>query len=677
MKKLKLLVTSLLLLTTASVFGDNVTVSVPEIEPGKTFDISVSLENTSEVAGYQMNLYLPEGFSLYYDADEDDYLYSLSERHTRRHVISIEDATDGSTLFAVYSTKSGDKLTGTSGEIFTITLFCDESVTESKQASFKLVTISDTNGATTDLADVTFDLTLKQAVVPVTVTATSVSRVYGEANPVFEYTSEGAELIGVPEITCEATATSPVGEYPIVISKGSVTNEGATYVNGVLTITAAPLTIKGGMYTMKQGEELPTFTATYEGFKNDETEDVLTTKPTLSTTATSASEPGEYKVTVSGAAAQNYEISYVPGTLTITNADPVTVTAKSYTIAYGDVLPTFEYTSEGATLSGVPSITCEATATSPVGEYPIIISKGSVTNYNDTYVNGKLTIMKAPLTIKGGTYTMKQGEELPTFTATYEGFKNGETEDVLTTKPTLSTTATSASDPGDYEVTVSGAEAQNYAISYVPGTLTIGAADAVTVTATSYTIKYGDAIPEFAYTSEGATLEGTPSITCEATATSPVGEYAIVITKGSVTNYNDHYVNGTLTIEKAPLTISGGTYTMKQGEELPTFVASYDGFKNEETEDVLTTKPTLTTTATSASEPGEYAVTVSGAEAQNYAISYVPGTLTITVSDGIGLTPDSSPTGEGNYYTLDGQKLNGKPTQKGVYIQNGKKIIVK
>ena len=42
-----------------------------------------------------------------------------------------------------------------------------------------------------------------------------------------------------------------------------------------------------------------------------------------------------------------------------------------------------------------------------------------------------------------------------------------------------------------------------------------------------------------------------------------------------------------------------------------------------------------------------------------------------------GLTPNPSPTGEGNYYTLDGQKLNGKPTQKGVYIQNGKKIIVK
>lgn len=29
------------------------------------------------------------------------------------------------------------------------------------------------------------------------------------------------------------------------------------------------------------------------------------------------------------------------------------------------------------------------------------------------------------------------------------------------------------------------------------------------------------------------------------------------------------------------------------------------------------------------------------------------------------------------YYTLDGRKLNGKPTQKGIYIVNGKKIVVK
>jgi hypothetical protein len=33
--------------------------------------------------------------------------------------------------------------------------------------------------------------------------------------------------------------------------------------------------------------------------------------------------------------------------------------------------------------------------------------------------------------------------------------------------------------------------------------------------------------------------------------------------------------------------------------------------------------------------------------------------------------------GTGDWYSLDGRKLSAKPTQKGVYIQNGKKIVIK
>jgi hypothetical protein len=30
-----------------------------------------------------------------------------------------------------------------------------------------------------------------------------------------------------------------------------------------------------------------------------------------------------------------------------------------------------------------------------------------------------------------------------------------------------------------------------------------------------------------------------------------------------------------------------------------------------------------------------------------------------------------------NWYDLNGRKLQGKPTRKGVYIQNGQKVVVK
>ena len=148
--------------------------------------------------------------------------------------------------------------------------------------------------------------------------AKSYSREYGEANPTFEFISEGEALVGTPVIACEATATSPVGEYPIVISKGSVTNENETYVNGVLTITKAPLEIAAKSYSIKQGKNLPQFELEYSGFKNNETENVLSKQPVATCEASIASLPGMYDILVSGAEATNYEISYKKGILTIT-----------------------------------------------------------------------------------------------------------------------------------------------------------------------------------------------------------------------------------------------------------------------------------------------------------------------------------------------------------------------
>jgi len=515
----------------------------------------------------------------------------------------------------------------------------------------------------------------------VIVTAKNYTREYGEANPTFEYTSEGAELTGVPEITCEATATSPAGTYDIVVSTGSITNYNVTYVKGTLTITKAPLTIKAGTYTKKQGEENPEFTLTYEGFKNNETKDVLTKQPTVTCEANDETAPGDYAVTVSGAEAQNYEITYTNGTLTIGEADPVTLTAKSYTRYYGDANPTFEFTSEGATVRGTPEFTCEATATSPVGTYEIVIKKGGVKNFKDTYVNGTLTIVKAPLTIKAGSYKKYLGEENPEFTLTYEGFKNNETKDVLTKQPTVTCEATKDSPVGNYEVVVSGAEAQNYEISYENGTLKITKEEPVTVTAMSYTRIYGNDNPTFEYTSEGAALRGVPEITCEATATSPVGTYPIVVSVGSVTNGEVEFVNGTLTIRKAPLKIIANDCTMKQGDEFPEFTASYEGFKNKETEAVLTKKPAFHPFADNNDEPGEYELKVYGAEAENYEIEFINGILTIVSGDATAIATQSYTSEEPfEVYDIRGRKVRSEATSlndlpKGVYIINGKKVV--
>lgn len=43
----------------------------------------------------------------------------------------------------------------------------------------------------------------------------------------------------------------------------------------------------------------------------------------------------------------------------------------------------------------------------------------------------------------------------------------------------------------------------------------------------------------------------------------------------------------------------------------------------------------------------------------------------VSIDSGIGMMDDKG------WYTLDGRKLSGKPTVKGIYIKNGKKVIIK
>jgi len=114
-----------------------------------------------------------------------------------------------------------------------------------------------------------------------------------------------------------------------------------------------------------------------------------------------------------------------------------------------------------------------------------------------------------------------------------------------------------------------------------------------------------------------------------------------------------------------------------QGEGAAYYVfnaATYEGFKNNETEAVLAKKPVFTCEATSNSEPGEYVITVSGAEAINYTFNYVNGVLTVKVPSGIGKISTDHPV---DIYHTKGYLVRKNATTleglaKGVYIIRSK-----
>ena len=97
-------------------------------------------------------------------------------------------------------------------------------------------------------------------------------------------------------------------------------------------------------------------------------------------------------------------------------------------------------------------------------------------------LSGKLNIGKATLTVSAQDASREYGLENPDFVAVYEGFKNS--DDIakanVNKAPGLSTSATAASEVGDYDISadVSGMESKNYSIvsKAAKGKLTIGKA---------------------------------------------------------------------------------------------------------------------------------------------------------------------------------------------------------
>ena len=154
-----------------------------------------------------------------------------------------------------------------------------------------------------------------------------------------------------------------------------------------------------------------------------------------------------------------------------------------------------------------------------------------------------------------------------------------------------------------------------------------------------------------------------------------MGEYPILVTMGTITTPGVALHDGVLTVQPAPLTVTAQSYTRNKGEQNPEFELTYKGFRNRETEDVLTVKPTATCMATADSPAGEYEITVGGGEAQNYEFVYVHGTLTVVDPDGIAQHTASEARHPSTVFDLQGRRV--APTKRGLYITGDRKVIRK
>jgi len=265
------------------------------------------------------------------------------------------------------------------------------------------------------------------------------------------------------------------------------------------------------------------------------------------------------------------------------------------------------------------------------------------TDYEPVTVSNRFTVNKATLTVRAPDAARTYGSANPGFTNTYSGFVNGESANVIDTRPTASTTANLASQAGDYPIIPSGGADNNYTFQYQEGTLKVSPR-ALIIKAANRTKTYGGNLDlgTRAFTTSGLITNLGDSVSAVvlssdgASATAGIGSYPIRASDASgnrLSNYAITYTNGTLTVDSAPLTVTaqdqfklyGAAFAFRGTEFTTAGLAAGDAV----------TSVTLDSAGSATdAEVGTYVITPSlarGSGLANYNVTYAAGTFSVGV----------------------------------------------
>ena len=397
---------------------------------------------------------------------------------------------------------------------------------------------------------------------------------------------------------------------------------------GTLTVRPADLTISTGSDEKTyDGSALKSGGVEISGLQGT---DSVTVTPTGSITD-AGSEENTYAIDWGDTNPDNYHIAEKLGTLTVRPADLTISTGSAEKTYDGEALTSSKVTvnglAEGETITVTPtgSITDVGTAKNTC---TIDWSGAKEDNYTLTKELGTLTVNKAPLTVKTGSAEKDyDGKALTSSEVTITGLAAGET---ITVTPTGSITQAGTA-KNNCTIDWGSAKESNYTLTTEPGTLTVNHAGI------ELTITTG---------SDSKTYDGSALTDNEASVTGLVGGDTVTVTAaGSITdagtakntytidwgetdskNYTIVEKLGTLTVNKAPLTIrTGSAEKTYDGTALTSGEVSADG---------LAAGESVTVTADgSITDAGEtdntYTIDWGSAKESNYTLSEQLGTLKV------------------------------------------------
>ncbi|WP_321532197.1 MBG domain-containing protein [uncultured Desulfuromonas sp.] len=426
-------------------------------------------------------------------------------------------------------------------------------------------------------------------------------------------------------------------------------------ITGQLTISPAALTITANDAVVSyDGSAYSGGIVSYSGFVAGEDTANLAGSLVYGGSSQGAVNAGSYTISASGLSADNYDITYQDGKLSI-NPAAITLSTSDVSKVYdGTLSADGTAVVTAGSLFGDDSLSggsfhftdADAGTGKTVTVSDVTVADGnSGGNYSVSYQNNtSSTITRAALTITaydeettydGSAYSGGNG-------FSYSGFAAGEDASALDGSLAYGGDSQGAVNAGSYTISASGLSADNYDITYVDGQLTISPAP-LTITANDSETTYdGSAYSGgnvsysgFVAGEDASALDGSLAYGGDSQGAVNAGSYTISASGLSAGNYDITYVDGQLTISPAPLTITandsettydGSAYSGGNG-------VSYSGFAAEDDASALDGTLVYAGSSQGAVNAGSYTISASGLGSDNYTIAYRDGRLAIVPTD--------------------------------------------
>ena len=293
----------------------------------------------------------------------------------------------------------------------------------------------------------------------------------------------------------------------------------------------------------------------------------------------------------------------------------------------------------GAAMAKVPALTPDAIPTLIVTEPEKTVAENTWSfsmeradgyvsvSYRKLLTNTDITIsnitaptyngqeQKPAITVKDGTKTLVEGTD---YTVAYTNNINAALSTAGDKAPTVTITAVETSE------FYAGSTSRTFTINKKALEASmIAAIDPVTFTGSAFT-------PEPAVTYNGMTLVKGTDFTYSYSNNVNAGTATVTITAVANGNYSGS-ARRTFTINKKDLTITADNKQVTYGDAAPTYTVSYDGFVGNQRPNVLGGRLSYACSyVRNTSGVGTYDITPSGLTSNNYAITFVKGTLTVT-----------------------------------------------